>query len=130
MNLTLDERERLAYMRNDQAALAVLQHSEEELLDGVPTEEELAAERAEAEAWEGLAMTLGALVCTLAEHMVDTSKAERRAAQKRLADLSRTFGRFIDPRRYVALTPTESINSLAADVYQMTEDVHSNLTAF
>lgn len=129
MNLTLEERERIAYIANDQATVAALAHAEEELLDGVPTEEELKGERAEAEAWEGLAENLGELVCTLAEHMVDANKKQRRAAAERLADLSRAFGGFIDPRCYTASgNRAYSINALAADVDQMAGDVHSELT--
>ena len=37
---TLEERERRAYIHDDRAVLTALVHSEEELLDGVPTVEE------------------------------------------------------------------------------------------
>lgn len=129
MNLTLDEFERRAFIGNDQAVLAALQRSEETLLDGVPTEAEREVERAEAEAWEGLAEKLGALVCTLSENMADANKAQRRAAAARMSDLSRRFGGFIDPRRYVAGGHVDSINALAADVDRMADDVHTALNA-
>lgn len=129
MNTTLTEREARAYATNDQVTLAALIHSEKELLDGVPTEEELKAERAEAEAWEGLAMKLGDLVCVLADSMVEANKEERRVTRDRLADLSRSFGGFINPRRYVAGTHLESIEALARDVDLMADEVPSLLGA-
>ena len=121
MNTTLDERERAAYAANDQVTLAALNHAEKELLDGVPTEDELKDERAAAEAWETLALNLGAL----AEHMVDADNEQRLTAQTRLADLSRRYGGFINPQTYVAETKTDSVFALAADVGLMADDVHS-----
>ena len=123
---TFDETERRAYIENNQAVLVGMAAGIAETEDTMASQDDHKEVETERDVLDDLADKLGALICVLAENLRDSdtdANLRAKAGAQVCGVLSRDFGGFIDPRRYVAGNKADSIAALTRDVDELTDEV-------
>lgn len=121
-NLSLDERERIAYANGDTFLSSLVQTVSGEIEDA---KEEAAEYEKDAEAYRDLADMLGALVVSITKNAdMLRYKHNREALVAKVDQITNDWGRFVNPINFVAGNRIDSIKALTECIGEIEETVH------